>query len=192
MNSNRQSFFFLLGFVVFLVCIFIVSFFFLLEFRKVATQKITAWDKAYEADCAVALTGGAGRVREGFDLLARGSIKKLIISGVNIKVSLRDIFPQWPFYGHLNTKDVILEKRSKSTYENATETKKITKELNCGSLLLITSYIHIYRAERVFKKIFPSNYLIYSLAVAPQSSHVSIEKYLLETFKSLFYSLWAY
>ena len=138
------------------------------------------------------MTGGTGRVREGFDLLSRKSIRKLIISGVHDRATLREIFPWWPFYGELNQKDVILEKKSTTTYGNAKETKKLVTHLGCKNLILITSYVHIYRANKVFKAFFPYDYEIYLAAVAPQLSYISFESYVIETFKSLFYSLWAY
>ena len=175
-----------------LVVVFLFSFFFLLELRRVSAQTITAWDEDYKADCAVVLTGGAGRIREGFDILSRGAIRKLIISGVHSKAVLDEIFPQWPFYGNLNKKDVILEKLSTTTYGNGKQTRKWVQKLRCQDLLLITSHLHMYRANRVFRKIFPDNYPIHIVAVAPQSSRVSAESYVTETFKSLFYSLWAY
>ena len=155
-------------------------------------QTITAWDEDYKADCAVVLTGGAGRIREGLDLLSRGSVQKLIISGVHSKAVLEDIFPQWPFYGNLNKEDVILDKLSRSTYENARQTRKWVQKLKCRNLLLVTSHLHIYRAERVFRKLFPTDYPIHTVAVAPQSSRILVESYIMETFKSLFYSIWAY
>ncbi len=175
-----------------LVVIFLFSFFFLLELRRVSAQTITAWDEDYKADCAVVLTGGAGRIREGFDLLSRGSVRKLIISGVHAKAVLDEIFPQWPFYGNLNKEDVVLEKVSKTTYENAVESQRWVKRLQCEDLLLITSYLHMYRANRVFRKIFPDDYPIHLVSVAPQSSRVSAESHVTEALKSLFYSLWAY
>ena len=172
--------------------LFVCAFFFLLELRRVSAQNITAWDEDYKADCAVVLTGGANRVREGFDLLARGAVQKLIISGVHSKAELDGIFPQRPFYGNVHTKDVILEKKSQTTYGNAVQTLKWVQKLKCANLLLITSYLHIYRAQRVFNKVFPSGYPIQPVAVAPPSSRVSAESYVIETAKSLFYSLWAY
>ena len=180
--------------VIIFCCLFIFSscFIFLLEFRKISSGKITAWDENYKADCAVVLTGGTGRVREGFDLLSRKSIRKLIISGVHDRATLREIFPWWPFYGELNQADVILEKKSKTTYGNAKETRKLAFEFDCKNLILITSYVHIYRANKVFKAFFPYDYEIYLVAVAPQSSDISFENYIIETLKSLFYSLWAY
>ena len=195
--SKKQTLFYShfkwLSIVLFcLLLAFISSFMFLLEFRKIYSGKVTVWDENYKADCAVVLTGGTGRVREGFDLLSRKSIRKLIISGVHDKATLREIFPWWPFYGELNPEDVILEKKSKTTYGNARETRKLAFELDCKNLILITSYVHIYRAGKVFKSFFPYNYEIYLAAVAPQSSHISFEAYIIETLKSLFYSLWAY
>ena len=192
MKQSYSSFWRFTGIILFLVLCFVFSFFFLLELRRVSVQNITAWDEDYKADCAVVLTGGAGRVREGFDLLSRGSIRKLIISGVHSKVSLRDIFPQWPFYGNLKKEDVILEKISRTTYGNARESWKRVNELQCKDILLITSYLHIYRAQRVFTKLFPVDYPIHTVAVAPQSSRVSADSYVTEAFKSLFYSIWAY
>ena len=175
-----------------LLVIFLFSFFFLLELRRVSVQKITIFKQDYRADCAVALTGGAGRIREGLDLLSRKAVKKLIISGVHSKASLEDIFPQWIFYGDLKKEDVILDKLSNTTYGNAKQTRQWVEKLKCQDLLLITSYLHMYRATKVFKKLFPPEYSIYQVAVAPQSSRVPTESYVVETFKSLLYSLWAY
>ena len=189
-KGSSVSFFHLAGFSLVFLFLFVLFFFFFLELRRISAQAITAWDEDYQADCAVVLTGGAGRIREGFDLLSRGSIRKLIISGTYSKAVLEDIFPQWPFYGNLEKKDVILEKLSKTTYENAKQTRKWVQTLKCEDLLLITSYLHMYRAKRVFRKLFPDNYSIYAVAVAPQSSRISAESYVIEVFKSLFYSFW--
>ena len=189
---RRRAFWRFTGVILLLILFFLFSFFFLLELRRMSVQTITAWDEDYKADCAVVLTGGAGRIREGFDLLSRGAIQKLIISGVHAKAVWDDIFPQWPFYGNLNKEDVILEKVSTSTYENAVESQKWVQKLQCKDLLLITSYLHMYRAHKVFRNIFPDDYPIHIVAVAPQSSRVSAESHVTEAFKSLFYSLWAY
>ena len=69
---------------------------FIHEWRVIKKEPITIWTEDVTADCAVALTGGPQRIREGLDLLARKSIQKLIISGVNPNSHLRDIFPQAP------------------------------------------------------------------------------------------------
>lgn len=47
---------------------------------------------------------------------------------------------------------IILEENSYNTYTNAVETKKILNKHNIESVILVTSYTHLYRAYKVFKK----------------------------------------
>ena len=111
---------------------------FWIEGRRILALEITAWTQDHSADCAVVLTGKAGRVREGFDLLNQNQIQKLIISGVYPKATLEDIFKEWPYYGSVSEKDVILEKRSGSTYGNAQQTLPLVEALKCRDLILVT------------------------------------------------------
>ena len=93
------------------------------EYNSILSVPVQSWQKNQICDCAVVLTGGAGRVREGFDLLSNQAVKKLIISGVHSNVQLRDLLPLWPFYGNINENDVVLEKRNraKTVFRNITE-----------------------------------------------------------------------
>jgi len=45
------------------------------EKSLVRKEPVTAWAEDHRADCAVVLTGGPGRVREGFDLLAQRQVQ---------------------------------------------------------------------------------------------------------------------
>lgn len=162
------------------------------EYRLVNSSTITAWEIDDSADCAVVLTGGANRVREGFDLLSRGLVKKLIISGVNQQSELRDIFPQWPFYGNLDAKDVILEKRSQTTFGNAQQSLALVQALRCRDIVLITSRLHMYRAVRTFRAEFPKQIQIIPHSIYGSRSDFGWVEHSLETAKSFFYSLWAY
>src|SRR5690606_26811536 len=101
--------------------ILVVGFYFK-ELKNVRSQRVTAWSEDSTADCAVVLTGSRGRVKDGLSLLSKGAIRKLILSGVYEKANLRDIFPEWPYYGDLNPDDVILEKYAKTTFGNALQT----------------------------------------------------------------------
>lgn len=162
------------------------------EKRLIAAEPISAWTEDHRADCAIVLTGGPGRIREGFDLLAQGQVHKLIISGVHPRATLREIFPQWPYYGSLRVEDVVLERRSATTYGNAQQTLPLVEALRCRSLVLVTSHLHMRRAFRTFRQVYPPELLILtrsvsSGAVPPRSSDLSFE-----VLKSLFYSLWAY
>lgn len=163
-----------------------------MEVNHVRSQLPTAWLVDHTADCAIVLTGAAGRVREGFDLLSQGNIKKLILSGVFPYSKLRDIFPQWPYYGNINEADVILEKRSSTTYGNAQQTLPLIEALRCRDLVLITDRIHMYRALRTFRAIYPPDIPIYDRATIRGTYESEWSKTLAEALKSLFYSIWAY
>ena len=99
------------------------------EYEKVQSETVQSWMKSTTADCAVVLTGGAGRVREGFDLLANQNVKKLIIAGVYSNAKLREIMPVWSLYGDLSENDVVLDRRSETTYGNAQQSLPIVEAL---------------------------------------------------------------
>jgi len=163
-----------------------------LEIRRVAATPLNAWTEDITADCGIVLTGGANRVRDGFDLLARHSIRKLIISGVHAQADLTDIFPELPFYASVNPDDVVLERRSQTTYGNAQQSMAMVEALHCQDAVLITSRLHMYRAFRTFKAEFPPNFNLNQRAVFGALSDQGWTELGWEGVKSLFYSLWVY
>jgi uncharacterized SAM-binding protein YcdF (DUF218 family) len=56
--------------------------------------------------------------------------------------------------------DVIIEVRSRSTHENAVETRKLLASRGIDQIVLVTDALHMYRAERCFRRqgfeVFPS------------------------------------
>ncbi len=173
-----------------LAIVFAVAFF--REYRIISNQPINSWTDDLNADCAVVLTGGSNRVREGLDLLSRGQVKKLIISGVYANAQLRDIFPLWSFYGDISEKDVVLDRRSTTTFGNAQQTLPIIEALSCRDVALVTSNFHMYRALQTFHASYPSGVQIYPFAVNPGRAESSFWEISTEVVKSLFYSVWAY
>ena len=143
-------------------------------------------------DCGVVLTGSAGRVREGFDLLEQGQIGKLIISGVHSQNTLKDLLPLWPYYTKAQEDTVFLEKRSETTYGNAVQSLQFVQALKCRDLLLITSELHMYRAFHTFRPVFPEPMFIYKHSVLTPRGRFSVFDFFLEVVKSLFYRPWAY
>lgn len=162
------------------------------ETGHVLHQQPTAWTSDQTADCGVVLTGGPGRVREGFDLLAHHTIKKLIIAGVHPQAKLREIFPLWPYYGNLNAADVILERRSRTTYGNAQQTLPLVEALHCHDLIVVTSVLHMHRALKTFEAVLPEDFPVYGRAVISGSAKPSLVEISMEVLKSLFYSIFAY
>jgi uncharacterized SAM-binding protein YcdF (DUF218 family) len=162
------------------------------EYHNVQKQPVTSWIKTQTADCAVVLTGGAGRVREGFDLLANHQVKKLVISGVYANALLREIMPLWHFYGVLDEDDVILERRSETTFGNAQQTAPIIDALRCRDILLVTSRIHMSRAYKTFRAAYPDTVYIHKQPVIGSYYENSFFEVFSESLKSVFYSVWAF
>lgn len=169
-----------------------VTYRFFNEYRKVQSEVVQSWLKTPSADCAVVLTGGAGRVREGFDLLANQNVKKLIISGVYSNARMREIMPVWPLYGNLTENDVVLDRRSETTYGNAQQSLPIVEALKCRDVLLVTSKLHMYRSYRTFRATYPENIYIQKHAIFGGHYQSSVWEVGFEALKSLFYSFWAY
>ena len=162
------------------------------EFEKIQGEPMQSWQKTSLADCAVVLTGGPGRVREGFDLLANQNIKKLIIAGVFSNARLREIMPLWSFYGNLSENDVVLDRRSETTYGNAQQSLPLVEALNCRDVLLITSRTHMHRAYNTFRATYPENIFIKKHAIIGGKFKSSVWEVGFEALKSLFYTIWAY
>lgn len=164
-----------------------------LEYRQISATPVSSFTTDHQADCGVVLTGGPARIREGIDLLAKGSIRLLIISGVHPNVSFRDIFPQWPFHGSVDENSVILEKRSTTTFGNAQQTLALVEALRCRDLVLVTSQVHMHRAARTFRAAFPEGFPIQERAtVSTNGGKLPLDEVLWEALKSVFYWPWAY
>ncbi|MFN7728936.1 MAG: YdcF family protein [Bdellovibrio sp.] len=167
----------------------------LIAFREahlVLSTPISSWTQDPLADCGVVLTGGAGRVREGMALFEKGAIKTLVISGVNPQTELRDLMTPFDLALGVNPKDIILERRSQTTYGNAHQSIPILEALHCRDLILITSSVHMYRAHRTFAAAIPGDMRIIQHAVAAPKAEEDFFNLATEVLKSMFYSLWAY
>lgn len=162
------------------------------EYQGIQKEELQSWVRTPTADCAVVLTGGAGRVREGFDLLANQNVKRLIISGVYSNARLREIMPLWSFYGSLSENDVVLDRRSETTYGNAQQSLPIVEALKCRDILLVTSRLHMRRSYLTFRGAYPENIYIQKHAIIGGRYESSVWELGFEAMKSLFYSLWAY
>lgn len=109
---------------------------------------------ASRSDAIVVLTGGKGRTEEGLRLLRRDAADMLILSGVNEDAGIDSIYNGFDLTGEERSR-IVLEKRSKSTFENAREVRGMIEELGLESIILITSGYHMKRAERTFRRVLP-------------------------------------
>ena len=105
-------------------------------------------------DAIIVLTGGPGRINAGLDLLRGGLAGKLLISGVDSRVSVEKIISMW-------RKDseppccITLGHEARNTAENAAEAKKWLEREKASSALLVTSGYHMPRARLEFSHALP-------------------------------------
>ncbi len=144
-------------------------------------------DQLQVKDCGVVLTGGPGRIREAIEILGQKKIKKLVISGVYKEAQLTEIFPPLPFYPEVDPDDILLEKRSESTFGNAVQSLALVQTLQCRSVLLITSQMHMRRAYKIFRALYPETIQIQKHYVLNQRKDPSELLLVVETIKSVFY-----
>lgn len=105
-------------------------------------------------DAAIVLTGGSNRVSQGFDLLAAGKVKYLLVSGVHNGVKLSDLLDLW--HGNrrkIDTASVTLGREAGNTIGNAIEAADWIKAHGINDAYIITSTYHMPRALLEFRHI---------------------------------------
>ncbi len=124
-------------------------------------------------DAIVVLTGGAGRVREGLQLLEAGFAGKLFISGVHGGVdaqALLRVARQAP--GNLEC-CIVIDHAAHSTRSNAHETAKWVRKEGYRSLRLVTASYHMPRSLLEFRNTLPADIEIEPHPVFPEGFHAN-------------------
>ena len=112
-------------------------------------------DPASKTDAIVVLTGGSGRLKAGFDLLAAGLGKKLFISGVYHGVDVDELLRLSRVAPKPLECCVTLGYAAESTYGNALETRRWMTAQGYKSLRLVTSAYHMPRSLLEFRRVMP-------------------------------------
>lgn len=128
----------------------------------------------FENSDRVHFTRGADRVLHPVQLYKEGYIQKILVSGGSGAVTpgeLREAeeIKRVLLLANIPEDDIIVEKESRNTYENAQFTAEIIeRDFKDAKLLLITSAFHMRRSEACFEKagvnfdIFPAHFLGFS------------------------------
>ncbi|GBQ96246.1 hypothetical protein AA23498_2588 [Acetobacter nitrogenifigens DSM 23921 = NBRC 105050] len=103
-------------------------------------------------DGIVALTGGTGRVDASIDLLREGFGKRLLISGVDQQVRLKDVAAS--LQPNLAAR-ITLGWRASSTAGNAFETATWVADHHINSLIVVTAGYHMRRALLELSRTMP-------------------------------------
>jgi uncharacterized SAM-binding protein YcdF (DUF218 family) len=125
----------------------------LIAFAESIPRKVV--DPKSRTEAVVVLTGSAGRLRTGIDLLARGQARKLFVSGVYHGVDVRQILRLVRRQGEALDCCVILGHRADDTRGNAAETARWIAKEKFTSLRLVTSNYHMRRSLLEFQRAMP-------------------------------------
>lgn len=102
--------------------------------------------RMHETDGAVVLTGGADRISDAVDLVAKGYAARLLITGVNQSTSSAEIARLTPKFEEFFTCCVDLGYAALNTEGNAEETRRWAQARAMRSLTVVTSNYHMPRA----------------------------------------------
>lgn len=116
-------------------------------------KTFSARPRIVKADAIVVLAGGKGRIEEGVRLFRERRAQWLFLVGVDPTVRKSDLYR--PKSGDPSSDNVILEKLSRNTLENALYGRDLIMEHEVHSVLLITSRYHLKRAAILFRNALP-------------------------------------
>ena len=152
-------------------------------------KTFSARPRLVQADAIVVLAGGKGRVDEGVRLFRERRATWLFLVGVDPTVRKSDLYRPRP--GDPSADNVVLEKLSRNTLENAIYGRDILVEHKVRSVLLITSRYHLKRSAILFRNALPPEVAVYPYPV--DSSNVKEEWWHhLGSFRLLFSEFYKY
>ncbi len=152
-------------------------------------KTFSARPRQVQVDAIVVLAGGKGRVEEGVRLFKERRANWLFLVGVDPTVRKSDLYRTKQ--GDPSSDNVILEKLSRNTLENAIYGRDILAEHKVRSVLLITSRYHLKRSAILFRNALPPEVSVYPYPV--DSSNVKEEWWHhVGTFRLLFSEFYKY
>ena len=131
-----------------------------------------------ESPNIVILTGGTNRIKDGLKIIKdfrklKKSNYKILVSGTGTGFTKNSLKNQLGsnFNPKLIQCCIDLDKVSKNTITNASETFKWTQKKDIKEFILITSNYHMPRAYLEFKNIMP-NFKIHTYAITPKKHDI--------------------
>lgn len=115
----------------------------------------TVADPARRTDSIVVLTGGTGRLRQGFELLAQDLAQELFVSGVGRGVKVSELLLIDQIAPPELACCVVLGYTAGDTHGNALETAAWMRTQGFTSLRLVTATYHMPRSLLEFRAAMP-------------------------------------
>ncbi|OYV99174.1 MAG: hypothetical protein B7Z62_01480 [Deltaproteobacteria bacterium 37-65-8] len=123
---------------------------------------------ARPADAIFVLSGGEGRIQEGYRAWTGGAARELYILGAGRTVPISRIVPEASKISAEALSRVHVEGWSENTLENAFSAKSAVGKGKYSSVILVTSDYHIPRAVLAFRKVLPPGVSLSAIRVRPE------------------------
>ncbi len=122
------------------------------------------------SDGVVVLTGGAGRIDRGLEVLEAQKARRMLISGVDLDVKPGELAAQYKRPTKLFACCIDLGFRAVDTRSNGLETARWVSRNNIKSLRLVTHDWHMRRARLELKLALPAGVTVIEDAVVTRPS----------------------
>ena len=120
------------------------------------------------ADAIFVLTGGEGRIQEGYRAWSSGAARELFILGAGRWVPVTRILPEVSRISAEALSRIHVEGWSENTLENAFSAKSAGGEGKHSSVILVPSAYHTPRAYLAFRKVLPPELSLSAIRVRPE------------------------
>jgi uncharacterized SAM-binding protein YcdF (DUF218 family) len=120
------------------------------------------------ADAIFVLTGGEGRIQEGYRAWSGGAARELYILGAGVRVPVARIVPEGSRLPDEALSRIHVEGWSENTLENAFSAKSAVGERKYSSVILVTSDYHVPRAVLAFRTVLPPEVALSAIRVRPE------------------------
>src|SRR5512140_1955216 len=146
---------------------------FVLLFLLPAVPHLLSWRDPVlpvrSADAIFVLTGGEGRIQEGYRDWSGGATRELYILGTGRRIPVTQIVPEASRIPAEALSHVHVEGWSENTLENAFSAKSAVVEGKYSSVILVTSDYHVPRAVLAFRKVLPPEVSLSAIRVRPEA-----------------------
>jgi uncharacterized SAM-binding protein YcdF (DUF218 family) len=127
-----------------------------------------------KTDAAVVLTGGAGRVEHGLQVIRDKGARRLLISGTDPLVTKADLAKRNPGQERVLGCCVDLGTEAKDTRSNAEEAERWLRQQRYRSVRLITSDWHMRRARYEFRRVLGPEFEMVTDAVRTEPTFLTL------------------
>ena len=131
-------------------------------------------DDAARTEAAVVLTGGAGRLEQGFKVLRSNKAERLLVSGTDPLVTKADLAQRNKGQEALLRCCVDLGTEAKDTRSNAEETRRWLQRQGFKSVRIITSDWHMRRAVYDFRRVLGPNFSVITDGVRTEPGFMTL------------------